>query len=236
MYLLVDIGNTRAKSALTDGKGNWEFQHPNADLLKVYEYYGVTKAIWLATGQAPTWLDAFQKLPGVERFTATSRSPLALSYQTPQTLGADRLAAAIGGYSHFPQNPLLLVDAGTALTCDFVHPTGTFEGGAISPGLAMRAEALHHYTASLPLVHPQALPLFTGQNTHQSIASGIWYGMLGEIQYRIDRYTEQNPDLVVILSGGDASLFESHLKGHIFARPNLVLEGLLEVLLYNAQS
>lgn len=236
MYLLLDIGNTRAKAAFTDGKDYWEYISYSDDIPYAMKRPEVQAALWLATGEEPLWLDEFKTFPQVQQLTYQTPIPLTVAYQSPATLGADRIAAACGAYAHFPKKPLLLIDAGTALTCDFISPEGRFQGGAISPGLAMRSEALHRYTARLPLVTLTSLPPLTGTSTELSIASGILYGLIGEIQFRIDRYSEQYPELVVILSGGDAALFESHLKGYIFARPNLVFEGLLEVLLHNAHS
>jgi type III pantothenate kinase len=97
----------------------------------------------------------------------------------------------------------------------------------------MRFEALHTFTARLPLVSPAERSFLTGKTTEQSMQSGVIYGILSEIEGIVSRYTEKFKDLQVILCGGDARFFENKLNTSIFAVPELVLSGLNSILIYN---
>jgi type III pantothenate kinase len=161
--------------------------------------------------------------------------PITLGYKTPQTLGVDRIAAAVGGAARFPAAPVLVFDAGTCLTHELVSEAGEYLGGAISPGLHMRLKAMHSFTARLPLasLDPQNAPPLPGQSTQECLQSGAFWGMLSEIEGTLLRYKQIYPRLKVILCGGDAKTFENKLKEPIFVVPELVLFGLNEILRHN---
>ncbi|AHM61024.1 pantothenate kinase [Flammeovirgaceae bacterium 311] len=161
--------------------------------------------------------------------------PIGIQYKTPHTLGADRIAAAVGGAACCAGKPVLVFDAGTCLTHEFVSHNGNYLGGAISPGLHMRLRAMQHFTARLPLAAllPGEVPALTGQSTQECLQSGAYWGMLGEIESTILRYKAIYPQLQVILCGGDAKIFENKLKETIFVVSELVLYGLNEILRYN---
>ncbi|MFD2999801.1 type III pantothenate kinase [Pontibacter toksunensis] len=166
--------------------------------------------------------------------TAQTALPVFNLYKTPQTLGADRIAAAAGAHYFFPNRNCLVFDAGTCITHDFVDSGGNYHGGGIAPGLSMKFKALHTFTDRLPLVQrvENGFPL-TGQSTEESILSGVLAGTVAELNGFIQAYTEKAADLVVILCGGDAGFFESKLKGRIFVIPELVLIGLHRILTHN---
>jgi type III pantothenate kinase len=135
-------------------------------------------------------------------------------------------------FAEFPYTDVLVLDAGTCLTYDFINAEGEYLGGAISPGLQMRAKAMNAFTADLPLVTPSDTDLI-GRNTTSSLESGCIHGMAAEIDGIINRYRERYYSLQVILTGGDAPSLQGHLKNHIFARPNTQPAGLNELLLFN---
>lgn len=166
--------------------------------------------------------------------SAQTALPVLNNYKTPQTLGADRIAAAAGANYFFPGRNCLVFDAGTAITHEFITSDGSYMGGGIAPGLRMKLKALHTFTQRLPLVDqiPDDFPL-TGQTTQESILSGVLAGTVAELNGLIQLYSEKAPDLTVILCGGDAGFFESKLKGRIFVIPELVLIGLHRILTYN---
>jgi type III pantothenate kinase len=166
--------------------------------------------------------------------------PIVKAYDTPQTLGADRVAAAVGATTVFPGQDCLVIDMGTCITADIVDRKHRFQGGIISPGLRMRLQAMSQFTARLPLIPVSELsidnwPSVVGKNTKQAMSSGVLNGMLFEMDGIISRHREQYPDLKVVICGGDASIFESHLKPPIFAVPELVLRGLNRILEYNVK-
>ena len=159
--------------------------------------------------------------------------PVRKDYLTPQTLGADRIAAAVGANWLYPGEDLIVIDMGTCITYDWVDKDAVFQGGLISPGVKMRFNAVHTFTKRLPLLEVEKEPVFVGKSTKEAIESGIMNGVLAEMQGIIDRYRHNSGVMRVLICGGDASYFESSLKPPIFAVPELVLIGLNRILTYN---
>lgn len=129
--------------------------------------------------------------------------PIKKEYKTPQTLGADRVAAAAGANWLFPEKDLVVIDMGTCITYDLVDRTGAFQGGLITPGVKMRFAALHSFTKRLPLFEPVAVPDFIGKSTKEAIESGVMNGVLAEMEGIIERYRHISPSLRVVVCGGD---------------------------------
>ncbi|GHV23956.1 hypothetical protein FACS189428_7920 [Clostridia bacterium] len=157
--------------------------------------------------------------------------PLTIDYKTPQTLGMDRIAAAVGAVAQQPGAHLLVIDIGTAITLDFVTAAGVYKGGNISPGPELRFKALHHFTNRLPLINEEGnLPVW-GYDTSTAIRSGVIGGIVRELDSYIAEY-KKNDTILTFLTGGYAFYFESKLKNATFADGNLVLRGLNEILNY----
>ncbi len=159
--------------------------------------------------------------------------PLVNRYATPQTLGADRIAAACGAWSLFPGESSLAIDCGTCINYEHVNKEGHYLGGVISPGVAMRFRAMHSLTERLPLGSAIESAELTGTSTLECLESGVMNGTLEEIKGIIARYRHDDPGIRVILTGGDARFFEKPLKPFIFVAPELVLTGLNSILLHN---
>jgi type III pantothenate kinase len=158
--------------------------------------------------------------------------PIKNNYSTPETLGYDRIAAAVGANLRFPDQNCLIIDIGTAIKYDLVSYQNTFEGGIISPGRRMRFNALHTFTKKLPLLDTVETPELIGQSTETCMTSGVMNGIVAEINGIIDEYIKKL-NLTVLICGGDAPYFETKIKYPTFAAPNLVLEGLNRILQYN---
>ncbi|MCQ2608639.1 MAG: type III pantothenate kinase [Bacteroidales bacterium] len=165
-------------------------------------------------------------------FTHNVDCPISNAYKTPQTLGLDRLAAAIGAESLYPCCNKLIIDIGTAMTIDFVDAKSTFVGGNISLGLDVRFRALHDYTGKLPLCTAMDSTGLIGQTTIEAINNGVVLGMAYEIDGYINEYLGRYQDVKVFLTGGCAQFFEKRIKNLIFANQNLVALGLNAVLQY----
>ena len=159
--------------------------------------------------------------------------PINIKYKTPESLGVDRIALAVGAADQIPSNDCLVIDVGTCITYDFVDKQGNYWGGAISPGVGIKFRSLNTYTANLPLVEIKKQPELIRQNTAESIQSGVVNGTLAEIESLIKLFQERVGELKVILTGGDASLFASGIKATNRVIPELVLIGLNRILLYN---
>jgi type III pantothenate kinase len=241
----LDIGNTAVKYGCFDGPVLLETAtgQTAAQVMAAVERLQPQHAI-VASVAEPTadWAATLgRRLPGMvlEFNPATTPLPLRNAYATPHTLGADRLAAAVGAAWLRPHQHTLIVDAGTAIKCDLVEGGHTFRGGSIAPGLHMRFRALHTFTGRLPLVEIPAdgaapLPL-TGDDTTSAIRSGVLNGAVAEVNGFIASYQAQYPGLGVVLAGGDAAFFQPRLKGPIFGIPELVLIGLHRILAYNVE-
>jgi type III pantothenate kinase len=131
-----------------------------------------------------------------------------------------------------------VIGAGTCITYDFADQGGYY-GGAISPGITMRFRALNHYTARLPYVdwaahQDRAYEELTGADSESAILSGVLNGILHEIDGTIEQYRARYSGLRVAVTGGDMAFLVKNLKNDIFARPDMVLEGLNYILLHHA--
>lgn len=166
------------------------------------------------------------------QITHTTLLPLSNKYKTPHTLGIDRLAVAAGATIQYPNTARLIIDAGTCITYDFVNANDEYLGGSISPGLQLRYKALNDYTAKLPLLEMEDISYYIGQNTHESIQSGVINGIVAEIDNIIDRYKKDYADLTIILTGGDTVFLAKRLKNIIFANPNFLSESLNHIYQY----
>lgn len=236
MNLVIDIGNTNVKAATFKNDELMELYcfsdltGLNALLSEhVYEAMAVCsskqhKAEIIA--QVPNIADALF-------LNADSPLPIKVSYKTPKTLGMDRLAGAVGAHVLFPGKSVLIVDLGTCITYDLLHDE-TFQGGMIAPGLQMRFRAMHEFTANLPLLSLSGSTDLIGKSTNESMNSGAFFGVIGEIEHHISQLMLNIPDLKVIMTGGDAHLFESMIKSDIFVAPEIVLVGMNGVSKYNA--
>ena len=163
--------------------------------------------------------------------------PVKNQYATPATLGQDRLAASVGANAIYPNENILIIDAGSAITYDFVSEDGSFVGGNIAPGLKMRFTILQRMTKKLPLVEAEEneiLPLF-GRNTRDAIAAGVIRGIVFEVKGYMRDLQEQIPHYKTIITGGNAPFILHGLQADVRFERHLVLKGLNQILLYNTQ-
>lgn len=236
MHLAVDIGNTKTKFALFNGQELYQYSEDKTTLADWLKKGLVSRAIICKTGAENETEEVLLQGEVVPLYLTTAlKLPITFTYTTPQTLGADRLATAVAASTIFKGNNVLTIGAGTCIIYDFVNDIGVYEGGAISPGVNMRFKALNNYTAKLPLLQASGieLPQLTGNSTANSILSGVLNGVLNEVKGIINEYESRYANLKIIITGGDAPFFVSNLKNDIFARQNLVLEGLNIILQHN---
>jgi type III pantothenate kinase len=166
--------------------------------------------------------------------SAETSLPIEKNYETPQTLGADRLAAAVGASVIYPNENTVIIDTGTCIKYDLLENGAIFQGGVIAPGLRMRFKAMNYFTKKLPLIENiDPWPQLVGKNTLEAMKSGVLNGMVAEINGILEQYSAELTKFKIILCGGDASLFESRLKYPTFVVPELVTIGLNHILFYN---
>ncbi len=159
--------------------------------------------------------------------------PVSVQYLTPQTLGADRLAAVVGANFIFEGKNVVVFDIGTAMTIDFVTAKAIYLGGNISPGPRTRFKSLNQHTARLPLVEPSEEFEFIGNSTNSAILNGVMNSVLYEIENYCIQFAQQYSNPIAVITGGDSVLFVNKIKNPIFAEPNLVAIGLNRILNYN---
>lgn len=161
--------------------------------------------------------------------------PIENLYETPETLGKDRIAAAVGANELFPGQNILIIDAGTAITYDVVSEKNEFLGGNISPGLQMRFKALNQFTGKLPLINYSDEFQLIGRNTEEAIRAGVQNGILYEIERTIETFNRNYENLQIVMTGGDSIFFDKKLNYSIFVHFNLTLIGLNRILEHNAK-
>jgi len=240
MNLIIDVGNTKVKLAIFDNQKcvkkasstHGKFLNKIKTLHK--DYPSIENAIISSVGNISS--DDLKQLKELFKLLVLSSStkiPFENCYETPTTLGVDRIALVSASVNKYPDKNVLIIDAGTCITYDFVTDQNKYLGGAISPGIRLRYKSLHNLTASLPLLDTKPPKNLIGNSTSQSIHSGIINGILKELDGIVHEYEKKYQDLTVILTGGDAKFLSKQLKISIFANSNFLLEGLNFILEFN---
>lgn len=235
--LVIDFGNSRQKLAIYDGRRlvlKETFQGIDEDKLGSWLFEkGPFSSIILSSvaNHSPEMEKLLSEAAPLIILDENTHLPIKNLYETPATLGKDRLAAAVGAYALYPGRNVLSIDAGTCITYDFLTMEGEYLGGGISPGIRMRFRAMNTFTGKLPLVEPEAdFNALIGRNTNDSLLSGVINGAVEEIKGVVARYCEQYREVTVVITGGDLEFLHHKLKINIFAVPDLVLLGLNEIL------
>jgi type III pantothenate kinase len=234
--LLLDIGNTAVKIAVAHREKLLAVQQHERltdDILQpLVQAYQPAVAV-VASVRKDGEVVKEQLQPYVKKvFVCTPAMPLPIRnlYATPETLGIDRLVAAVGAGFLFPQRDCLIIDCGTAITIDFLSSHYEFLGGNISPGLQMRFKALHQFTERLPMGAAIDNVPPVGATTQEAIAAGVVQGIVHELEGYLHAY----PAMTTIFTGGDAIYFAKRIKNPIFAVRNLNFIGLAKIADYNA--
>lgn len=161
--------------------------------------------------------------------------PLVIEYSTPETLGADRIASAVGAVCVYPERNVLVVDSGTAITMDVVSADGHFLGGNIAPGISLRAKSLNSFCGRLPLVDADGDAPLIGHDTQTAIRAGVVRGLVAEVVTLASELQNRFGSVSIILTGGDAELIAKYLPPSLdfLIENNLVAIGLNRILKYN---
>jgi type III pantothenate kinase len=239
MNLIIDAGNTKVKVAVFKGDTLMELVAFDGERLllevkKILEKhpisYGIISSVAAISDKKIEELHAILPILVLSSETKVAFKNL---YETPKTLGVDRIALVSSAIKKYPRKNVLIIDAGTCITFDFVSNNHEYFGGAISPGIEMRYRALNTFTSKLPLLDKKHPDNFLGKSTEESINSGVVNGVLQEIEGVINQYKNEYGLLTIVLTGGDANFLLKQLKSSIFANQNFVLEGLNEILILN---
>ena len=240
MILTIDVGNTNIKVAVFKQVNLIEkFIFQKNDLKNNFQnilknYPNCTNAVLSSVGKLDEndilWLKNHFHLLEISQNSNLQFENL---YGSPKTLGVDRMVLSAGAVLLYHNQSVLVIDAGTCVTYDFITKEKEYLGGAISPGLRLRYESLHNYTAKLPLLPKKNPEYFIGNNTDESIHSGVVNGLCYEIEGYISEYSVKNEQFTIILTGGDANFLANRLKSTIFADENFLLKSLQQLYTYN---
>jgi type III pantothenate kinase len=242
LNLVIDIGNSVSKGAVFDRQtciyiltGD-NIRKTDIEAL-LTEYPDIKHSIISTVRKEEPSIAGLLRDKGVRMLRLDHLTPLPIRnrYKTKETLGYDRIAAAVGASARFPEQDILIIDMGTAITIDFISSENEFQGGNISPGLLMRFRSLHEFTGRLPLVEPSYQDALLGDDTETAISAGIQNGIIFELDGYINEQKKRYPRLQVLMTGGDAVFFDKKLKNSIFVDQNLNLFGLHRILEHNVE-
>ena len=248
MNLCIDQGNSRTKVALMTDEGKM-INHfiyksfSSSDVERLFDLYDITDSIISSVVdiEAAVVNTLHRRSQHFVLFDHNTPVPIINRYDTPQTLGLDRLAAAVGAKSLCPDENLLIIDAGSAITYDFVTEKGEYIGGNIAPGIKMRFTILQRMTKKLPLVDAEEnelIPLF-GKNTRDAIAAGVIRGIAYEVKGYMRTVREKMSHYQTYVTGGHAQYILNNVrtsrneKRELHYERNLVLIGLNRILVFN---
>lgn len=243
--LTIDRGNTALKAAIWDGCGHLgkvvtlPAHACMAEVLGAFdgEPVGAVGYSSVVRDVRDADLDALSVLAcPVYDVKGGISLPFAVAYDTPATLGADRIAAIAGALELVGGSGALVADLGTAATFDLLEATTdgpVYRGGNIAPGVPLRLRSLNEHTSALPAVSPDRVPdSVWGHSTVSALLNGAVFGMLAELEF----YRAHAPEgSVTVLTGGGADYLVKHnliTFKHIHD-PHLVLRGLNSIINYN---
>jgi type III pantothenate kinase len=239
MNLIIDIGNTQVKIAVFQQrelifKDRFAKDHLISSIQKIRNDFSITHAI-LSTVDIleKKELSIIKNLFPLIVLDHNTPLPFYNKYKTPETLGVDRIALMAAAATGFPDENVLVIDAGSCITYDYLNRKNEYSGGAISPGIDIRYKSLNTFTANLPRLKAVDEFSLTGDTTDNAIHSGVLNGIIMEIEGIIEQYREENQKLTVVLTGGDTIFLAKNIKSTIFANPNFLLVGLNSILIYN---
>ncbi|MDR1897873.1 MAG: type III pantothenate kinase [Prevotellaceae bacterium] len=237
MNLVADMGNSRTKLFVIDDvrilhSAIYNTVSDAENILSLFPQ--IRNGIYSVSGEEPRELQDFltHRLDNYIRFTSNVTVPIGNLYESQETLGADRLAAAVGVNRFFPNTNVAIFDFGTAITIDFIDNENNFRGGNISPGLSIRFKALNYFTNKLPLLSATEKIREIGTTTQSAIETGVIQGIIGETMSYITKYSDHK----IIFTGGDSFYFAKKIKSPIFVFQNPIVYGLNKILLYSCKT
>ena len=238
MNLVIDVGNSLLKIALFHKSHlvvKYDFSKSDKiDIDKIFKNYSIINSIVSNVSQiSPDILTYLEKQTNLVLLNNKLKFPFKNLYKTKETLGQDRLALISASCFDFPNENVLVIDAGSCITFDFKNDKNEYLGGSISPGISMRIKSLNSFTTNLPLVTLDNYNELIGNDTKSSIKSGIVNGVISEIEGVIDRYEHMFENIKIVLTGGDAKFLLKRIKNTIFADQNFLLKGLNNLLQVN---
>ncbi len=239
MVLVIDFGNTRNKaSVFKEFTRIKDYSFCKNDTLVglkeiVTNHQNISCSIAASVANVPQEIISFlQDNTTFVNITHATKLPFANKYETPNTLGIDRIVLMAGAALQYPNKNVLVIDCGTCITYDLLTQESEYLGGSISPGIQIRYKSLNTFTDKLPLLEKKEPKSYIGATTNESIHSGVINGVCNEIEGFISQYSLNFSDLTIILTGGDAKFLAKSIKSIIFVRSKFLLESLNQFFNY----
>jgi type III pantothenate kinase len=233
--LVLDVGNSLLKIALFEKSEliqKFKFsENYRRNIEDIISKYKVTHSIISNVGRIDdSIINILKESTNLLLVSNQLKIPFKNLYKSKNTLGQDRLALVSAAAFNFPNENVLIVDIGSCITYDFKNNNNEYLGGGISPGISMRFKSLNTFTSNLPLIDFDSIYQLIGNNTKNSITSGVVNGTISEINGIIQQYREEFKNIRIILTGGDSNFLLKRIKNTIFADRNFLLIGLNKLL------
>lgn len=236
--ILIDAGNTLIKVGLIQNDQLIEVRRYTLDQTDDFHKFAKLKGASqfvissvLSDSDTEKIVDSLENVFVISPKTPT---PFTNKYDSPLTLGIDRVCNVSYVKSKIDTEYGVCIDVGTCIKFDIVDREGQYYGGSISPGIDLRYKALNDYTGKLPLLSNKTSLDIVGNDTKTSMRSGVINGVKKEVQGFLESYEEQYESLTFFVTGGDSKYFDLESKNDIFADENLTLLGLYEIFKHNA--
>ena len=235
MNLILDVGNSLLKIALfkkSELIQKFKFsENYKRNIEDIISKNNVTHSIISNVGRIDdSIINILKESTNLLLVSNQLKIPFKNLYKSKNTLGQDRLALVSAAAFNFPNENVLIVDVGSCITYDFKNNNNEYLGGGISPGISMRFKSLNTFTSNLPLIDFDSIYQLIGNNTKNSINSGVINGTISEINGIIQQYCEEFKNIRIILTGGDSNFLLKRIKNSIFADQNFLLVGLNKLL------
>ena len=240
MNLILDVGNSLLKIALFKKSQliqKFKFtENYKRNIEDIISENNVTHSIISNVGRIDdSIINILKESTNLLLVSNQLKFPFKNLYKSKNTLGQDRLALVSAAAFKFPKENVLIVDAGSCITYDFKNNNNEYLGGGISPGILMRFKSLNTFTSNLPLIDFDSIHQLIGNNTKNSINSGVINGTTSEINGIIQQYCEEFKNIRIILTGGDSKFLLKRIKNTIFADQNFLTKGLNSLLEANIE-
>jgi type III pantothenate kinase len=240
LNLIIDIGNTCLKIALFEKNNLIEKSYLLDNYLdnikNILSKNPVENSIVSNVGEINDELiSVLNDNTDLVLFNNILKLPFKNTYSSKETLGQDRIALVSSASYQFPDENVLIIDAGTCITYDFKNHNNEYIGGGISPGIKMRFKSLNLFTSKLPLIDVFDDFELIGNNTKESLISGVVNGTTMEIDGIIKQYCDKFKNIRIILTGGDSKFLLKRIKNTIFADQNFLTKGLNYLLEANIE-
>jgi len=240
MNLIFDFGNSFTKyffiqNNMVVERGSFISRNFDQNILGLNSKGKIDKLIYSSVidDKGKELSDIFKNSKIISLKDENLKLPFSIQYKD-ETLGEDRVALVSAGLNLYPDKDLLIIDIGTCITYDLVSLNKEYIGGSISPGFNLRYSSLHDYTSRLPKLDFMPIESIIGESTEEHIHAGIYNGVIGEINYNIERHRDELPNIETIISGGGANFLLNKIKNVIFADQDFLAHGLNHILQINS--